>query len=204
MRRSGVVPSVLLVVSLSACNLEVFSTPKRPAKDGYRAVFVASDGSRAPLAARRGKRRIENPRFVRILDLTQQKTILLRPDRKIYFESPAPPGDEIAPEYELEPNFDPKVRFPGREVLELGDDVQAGHVCALYQLWTSKTECLVYWVAKDLDRLVVRIQGQRLEAGELKDAKMEELVGVRPGADESLFRVPAGYRRAMSREEIVK
>ena len=65
-------------------------------------------------------------------------------------------------------------------------------------------DSLVYWVAKDLDRLVVRMQWQRQEAGEQKDLRMEELVGVRPGAEESLFRVPEGYRRAASREEMLR
>jgi len=195
---------MVLFLLASACKLEILSAPKRPAKDGYRAVFAPSDGSRAPLAVCSGRRRIEIGAVVRILDLPEKRTILLRTDRKTFFESPTQPGDEIAPGYELEPNFYARVRFPGREILELGDDVQAGHVCALYRIWSSSTECLVYWVAKDLDRLVVRMQWQRLEAGELKDAKMEELVGVRPGAEENLFRVPEGYRQAESRDAILR
>ena len=204
MRRRGSIPAIALLLSTTACRMQIFSAPKRPARDGYRAIHVSAGGRRTPIAVRKGRLRFEAGPVVRILDLPAKKTTLLRDDRKLFFEARTEPEDDIAPGYELDPPFDPKVRFPGREVLELGDDVQAGHVCALLRLWTSETESTVYWLAKDLDRLVVRIRRQRLEAGEQKDVNIEELVGVRPGAEEDLFRVPAGYRRAASREQILK
>jgi hypothetical protein len=198
------VSAIALLLSAVACKLELFPAPKRPERDGYRATFVSADGRRTSIAVRRGKRRAEIGPVVRILDIDARKTILLRTDRKIFFEEPPQPADDIAPGYELDPPFDPKARFPARETQELGDDVQAGHVCALLRLWTSETDSVVYWAAKDLDHLVVRMGWQRLEAGEFKDVRMEELVGVRPGAEESLFRVPAGYLRAASRDAILR
>ena len=204
MRRRALAPAALLLLSAAACKLEVFSAPKRPARDGYRAVLVSPDGRREPVAARRGKRRIETGAVVRILDLPAKKTTLLRTDRKLFFEAPTQPGDEIAPGYELDAPFDAARAFPGREAFDLGDDVQAGHVCSLSRVWSSETESVVCWVAKDLDRLLVRMEWQRLEAGEFKDVKMEELVAVRPGADESLFRAPEGYRKAANRDAVLK
>jgi hypothetical protein len=200
------VGGLLLLLAAGACRLELFSVPKRPARDGYRAVFVSGDGKKYPIAVRPGKRRIEIGLLARIVTRgdSAEQTVLLRADRRLYFESASRRDDEVFPGYELDPSFDPRVRLAGHEFLELGDDVQAGHVCALYRIWSSPTDSLVYWVAKDLDRLVVRMEWQRQELGEQRDLRMEELVGVRPGADESLFRVPEGYRRAATRDEILK
>ena len=193
-----------LLLFAASCRLELFSPPKRPARDGFRAILVSSDGGRSPIAARPGLRRLETGPLVSILDLRAGRTTLLRTDRKLFFEGPTLPRDEIAPDYDLAPPFDPKLRLPGRQVTDLGDDVQAGHVCTLYRFWTSRTDSIVYWAAKDLDRLVVRTQWQRLVAGEQTDVRMEELVGVQPGADPGLFRAPEGYRRAASRDQILK
>lgn len=204
MRYRALAAAAIAALLAAGCRLEVFSTPKRPARDGYRAVFVAEDGKKLPIAVRPGRRRIETGAVVRILDLRANRTTFLRDDRKVFFEDATRPEDAVAPGYELDAPFDAGRTFPGRETLEIGDDVQAGHVCSLFRIWTSQTECLVCWVAKDLDRLLVRIQWQRLVAGELQDVKIEELVGVRPGADEKLFRAPEGYRRAASREEVLK
>ncbi|MGH9443300.1 MAG: hypothetical protein ACRD16_13615 [Thermoanaerobaculia bacterium] len=204
MPRRALAPAAALLLFAGACNLQVFSNPKRPSRDGYRAIFVSTDGRRTPIAARPGRRRIEEGPLVRILKLPEKTTILFRTDRKLFLEAPTWPEDAIAPGYELDAPFDPGRSFPGREVFELGDDVQAGHVCALLRVWSSETDSAVSWVAKDLDRLLVRIQWQRVEAGEFKNVKTEELLGVRPGADESLFRAPEGFRRASSREDLRK
>src|SRR5258708_33886472 len=103
---------MVLFLAASACRVEILSAPKRPARDGYRAVFVQSDGSRVPLAVRRARRRMENRNIVRILDLPEKKTTLLRPDREAYFKSPTQPGAELAPVSELTPPSAPKDRFP--------------------------------------------------------------------------------------------
>ena len=204
MRYRALAAAAIAALLAAGCRLEVFSTPKRPARDGYRAIFVAEDGKKLPIAVRPGRRRIETGSVVRILDLRAKTTTLLRDDRKIFFADATRPEDAVAPGYELDAPFDAGRSFPGRETVEVGDDVQAGHVCALTRVWTSQTDSVVCWVAKDLDRLLVRMQWQRLVLGELQDARIEELVGVRPGADEKLFRVPEGYRRAASREEVLK
>jgi len=185
----------------AACNV-VVSQPRRPSRDGYRAIFVSSDGSRRPIAVRATLRRLEETGapVVRILDTAKRETILLRTDRKEYFEGPSEAADEVAPGYDLVAGFDPKARFaPGTSVRDLGDDVQAGHVCALYRVWGGPADSVIYWAAKDLDALVVRMEWQHLELGEFQETRMEELVGVRPGADPSLFTVPNGFTRVPDR-----
>jgi hypothetical protein len=187
----------------TACNVPIFSAPKLPTRDGYQAIFVFADGARRPVAVRGDLRRIEeaDPPVVRIVDLGLQRTTLLRPDRREYWEGPFAPGDEIAPGYDLRPGFDPKTRFPaGTAVQDLGDDVQAGHVCALSRIWMNDQDSVIYWAAKDLEHLVVRMEWQRLELGEFRHLKMEEMVAVRAGADPALFRPPPGFRKVADRE----
>lgn len=209
MRRA---PGAFLLGALAslvpACAHDPFGAPPRPRTHGYRAhVTMKSDGvERASfeLAVRgdfRRKEPKEGPALV--LDVARRKAFRLeaaaRAARDVPFSEAV---GELPGGIPLTPGFDEKAEAARRGLTlyhREGDEVFAGHVCALWRFDDDPSvpgsPTTTYWVAPDLDGLVMRYDRETdRDTGNARTSSVS-LTDVRVGADPGLFAVPEGWSR---------
>ena len=180
-------------------------------KDGYRALLVFATGQRYPLAVRGEKRRIagnfDGSELVKVFRPDLGKVWQFRPSTRRLLEDAWSPIDEIVPGYPLDPRFDSAAyaqRFGG-EIRQIGDGVHGIHPCDRYQMDLPSGERATVWAARDLERLPVRVEHEKKNAGnEWVTVSDTQLLDVRIGADPDLFAKPEGYTPVKSYTELAK
>jgi hypothetical protein len=117
------------------------------------------------------------------------------------------PTDEIVPGYPLEPKFDPQAyadRF-GAKIRRIGDAAHGLHPCERWEMSLPSTDAVVVWVARDLERLAVKVEHMKKDASdEYQPFTTTELLDVRAGADVDLFEKPKGFTEVKSYAELTK
>ena len=197
-----------LLSLLSGCHAYPFGAPPRAKTHGYRArVTLRSDGveKAAYDLAVRGDLRRKGPKDgpALVLDLAARKAVRLDPDtktaRQVTFSEAV---GELPGGMPLLPGFDEKAEAARRNLSHYyreGDEVFAGHVCALWRYEDDPSvpgsPTTTYWVATDLDSLVVRYDRETTdEKGKTRKSTVS-LTNVQVGADPELFSVPEGWTR---------
>lgn len=208
MRRTSPFFPGLLVVLLSGCAADPFGAPPRARTHGYRArVTLKTDGlekAAFDLAVLRDLRRkgpADGPALV--LDLAARKAFRLDPDSKTARDVPfAEAAGELPGGIPLAPGFDEKAEAARRNLTiyhREGDEVFAGHVCALWRFDDDPavpgSPTTTYWVAVDLDGLVTRYDRETSEPSGTTRKSTVTLTNVRVGTDPGLFTVPNGWKR---------
>ena len=198
------------VAFAAACD-EYGGGPKTATRSGYRAVLAYSETERYDVAVRGEKQRVAGrfggSELVRVLRPDLGKIWQYRPATKKLIEAPWSPTEELVPGYPLEPRFDPAAyaeRFAGR-MRRLDDAVHGMHPCERYELTTAAGDRALLWVARDLERLVVRIEhSKRDDAGGFRPVSDTQLLDVRLGAPAKLFEKPSGFTPVKSYEDLGK
>jgi hypothetical protein len=199
---------VLLAVLLLAC---ACGGPKTVARDGYRGTLVYSKEDRFLIAVRgesvRVSGRVDGAEIHRIVRPDLHKSWQFRASTKRIFESAWGPTDEAVPGYPLQPGFDSAAyadRFGGR-IKRIDDGTHGLHPCERWQLSLPSGDVATIWVARDLDRLVVRIQHAKKDARDEYQAFTDtQLLDVHVGAPEKLFEAPKGYEKVDSYEKLAR
>ncbi|HEY3203161.1 MAG TPA: hypothetical protein VGL03_05820 [Thermoanaerobaculia bacterium] len=207
MRRSrrGILTGLLLLAVGCGGGLKTI------AKDGYRAVLSFSPNERFQVAVRGESKRVEavvnGAPLIKIMRPDLRKVWQVRPATKRLMESAWTPTEEIVPGYPLDPGFDPEAyadRFGG-QIRRIGDDAHGLHPCDRYELRLPSGDLVMIWVARDLDKLVVKIgHAKRDRNDEYQPFTTTELLDVRAGADPKLFELPKGYTKISSYEELLR
>jgi hypothetical protein len=182
---------------------------KTVVKDGYTGILAFSKDERFKVAVRGEWKRVEGVvdggTLVRIVRPELKKAWELRPDKKVMRVLPWGPTDEVVPGYPLEPGFDPQAyadRFGGK-IERIGDDTHGLHPCDRWRLTLPSGDLVTVWVARDLDKLVVKIEHLKKDQGdEYQPFTTTELLDVRVGADPKLFEPPKDYREVKTYEEL--
>jgi hypothetical protein len=185
--------------------------PTTIATDGYRALLVYSDEDRFEIAVRGEKVRVtgtvDGSEIVKIIRPDLKKSWQFRPSTRRIFESAWSPTDEAIPGYPLAPGFDPEAyadQFDG-EVERIDDATHGLHPCERYRLALPSGDVATIWVARDLERLVVRIQHAKRDGqDEYQPFTDTQLLDVKTGAGEKLFEPPKGYEKVDSYEKLAK
>jgi hypothetical protein len=198
----------ILLALLPGCAADPFGAPQRVKTNGYRArVTLKSDGVEkaafdlAVFQDLRRKGREDGPALV--LDLANRKAFRLDPAAKSARDIPFSEAmGELPGGIPLLPGFDEKAEAVRRNVgiyHREGDEVFAGHVCALWRFDDDPavpgSPTTTYWVAKDLDGLVMRYDRESTDADGRTRKSTVTLTNVRVGADPGLFSVPNGWTR---------
>jgi hypothetical protein len=196
----------ILLAFLPGCTADPFGAPSRVKTHGYRAhVTLKSDGVEkaafdvAVLRNLRRKGPKDGPALV--LDMAARKAFRLDPAAKTARDVPFSEAvGELPGGIPLAPGFDEKAEAERRNLSiyhREGDEVFAGHVCALWRFDDDPAEpgspTTTYWVAKDLDGLVTRYDREATDASGSTRRSTVTLTNVRVGADPGLFSVPAGW-----------
>lgn len=205
------VPALLLgalLAVLPGCVADPFGAPQRVKTHGYRArVTLKSDGvekASFDLAVFRDLRRkgpANGPALV--LDLAARKAFRLDPATKTARDVPFSEAvGELPAGVPFAPGFDEKAEAARRNVgiyHREGDEVFAGHVCALWRFDDDPaapgSPTTTYWVAGDLDALVTRYDRETTDENGKTRRSTVSLTDVRVGADPGLFAVPNGWTR---------
>lgn len=185
--------------------------PKTVAKDGYRAVLVFSKDDRFRIAVRGENVRVEGTadgsEIVKVVRPDLAKTWQLRPSTRRVFESKWSPTDEAVPGYPLQPGFDPQAyadRFGGT-IRRIDDATHGLHPCERWEMTLPSGDLATIWVARDLDRLVVRIQHSEKDAGDEHQPFTDtQLLEIQTGAPPKLFEPPEGYEKVPSYDALAK
>jgi len=184
---------------------------KTVTRDGYRATLAFSKEERFEVAVRGESRRVEakmnGAPLVKIMRPDLKKIWQFRPATKRLMESPWSPTDEIVPGFPLDPGFDPQAyadRFGG-QIRRIGDATHGLHPCDRWQMTLPSGDIVTIWVARDLEKLVVKIAHAKKDQGdEYQPFTTIELLDVRVGADPDLFEKPEGYTDVKTYEELLK
>jgi len=203
--------SVALVslLALAGCGKDVFGSPRRVKTHGYRAraTVVDARGERKfELAVRDLNRRqapLPNEKGpVVIWRGAEKKSFSLDPVARTYSERSFTAVDEVLPGHPLAPGFDHNMEARRRNVTQYtreSDDVLAGHACWIWRFddepGKEGTPSTAYWVAPDLDFVVVRLVRDLPQPEGTSRREITDLTDVRVGADEDLFEIPKGYRQ---------
>ena len=208
MRRGPPLLLGVLLALLPGCAADPFGAPQRVKTHGYRArASLKSDGvekAAFDVAVFRDLRRKgpkDGPALV--LDMAARVAFRLDPAAKTARDVPFSEAvGELPGGIPLVPGFDEKVEAARRNVSVYhreGDEVFAGHVCALWRFDDDPSvpgsPTTTYWVAKDLDGLVTRYDREATDANGKTRKSTVSLTNVRVGADPALFSVPSGWTR---------
>jgi len=182
---------------------------KTISKDGYEAILSFSKEERFHVAVRGESKRVEAPvggaPLVKVMRPDLGKVWQYRPTTKTLLETAWSPTDEIVPGYPLEPKFDPHAyadRF-GAKIRQIGDAAHGLHPCERWEMSLPSTDVVVVWVARDLERLPVKVEQMKKDASdEYQPFTTTELLDVRVGADPDLFEKPKGYEAVKSFQEL--
>jgi hypothetical protein len=183
--------------------------PVTISKDGYRALLVYSEEDRFQIAVRGENVRVtgtvDGSEVVKIVRPDLKKSWQFRPSTRRIFESAWAPTDEAVPGYPLSSGFDPEAyadRFDG-EIERIDDATHGLHPCERYRLALPSGDAATIWVARDLERLVVRIEHAKRDGeDEYQPFTDTQLLDVKAGADEELFEPPTGYASVDSYEKL--
>ena len=197
-----------LLPLLPGCHADPFGAPPRAKTHGYRArVTLRSSGvERAAYdLAVRGDLRRKEPKdgAALVLDLAARKAFRLDAAAKTARNVPFSEAvGELPGGIPLPPGFDEKAEAARRNLdhyYREGDEVFAGHVCALWRYEDDPSvpgsPTTTYWVAADLDGLVVRYDREATDEKGKTQKSTVSLTNVRVGADPELFSVPEGWTR---------
>jgi len=184
---------------------------KTVSKDGYRAILSFSKDERFEVAVRGESRRVEarmdGAPLVKVMRPDLKLVWQWRPATKKLLESAWQPTEEIVPGYPLEPGFDPQAyadRFGGA-IRKIGDDAHGLHPCDRWQMTLPSGDLVTLWVARDLEKLVVKIEHSKKDQGdEYQPFTTTELLDVRVGASPDLFEKPKGYTPVKSYQDLFK
>lgn len=208
MSRSRIVLGAAVAL-LTGCGANPFGTPPKISTDGFRARVTVREGGTArsfDLAVRGGVWRVDpvggGPYTVH--EGATKRATLLDAEAKTAAPAPFRTLDEIVPGHPLAVPFDEKAEAKRRGVESYareGDEIFSGRACWLWRFADDPKAPLspttTYWVAPDLERLPVRVDLERAKAdGTTEEIRSTQLTSVRIGAAESLFEVPASWRRA--------
>ena len=209
MRRAGRALLLLLVSFLSGCDADPFGAPPRVKAQGYRArVTLRIDGAEKAAfdIAVRGDLRRKGPKDgpALVLDLAARRAFRVDPAAKTVNDIPFQEAvGELPGGVPLAAGFDEKAEAARRNVSVYhreGDEVFAGHVCALWRFDDDPavpgSPTTTYWVAKDLDGLVVRFDRETVDADGKERRSTVGLTNVHIGADPRLFVAPEGWVRS--------
>lgn len=211
-KRTPRVPRALAAILVAAILVALgCGGPRTVAKDGYRARLVYSTEDQFQFAVRGESVRIsgnvDGSEIVKIVRPDLHKVWQFRASTKKIFESPWEPTDEPVPGYPLQPGFDVEAyadRFQAT-VTRLDDATHGLHPCERWQLSLPSGDVATLWVARDLDRLVVRIQHSKKDPNDEYQAFSDtQLLDVKVGASPKLFEPPKGYTSVKSYEELAK
>ncbi|MBC8645754.1 MAG: hypothetical protein H7X85_01215 [Thermoanaerobaculia bacterium] len=183
--------------------------PSTVAKDGYRATLAFSSDDRYAVAVRGESKRvegdIEGSRLVKIVRPDLGKVWQFRPDTEKVLETPWNRTEEIVPGYPLEPGFDPAAyaeRFGG-QIEQIADATHGLHPAERHSMILPSGDAVVVWVARDLDRLVVRVEHTKKDGNdEYQPFTDTQLLDVKVGAKPDLFEPPKGFHPVKSYEEL--
>jgi hypothetical protein len=183
--------------------------PPTVSKDGYRAILAFSPEDRYSIAVRGESKRvegdIEGSRLVKVVRPDLGKVWQFRPETEKVLETPWSPTDEIVPGYPLDPGFDPAAyaqRFGG-QIEQIADATHGLHPAERYRLTLPSGDEVVLWVARDLDRLVVRVEHAKKDGNDEHQPFTDtQLLDVKVGAKPELFEPPTGFQPVKSYEEL--
>lgn len=207
MSRAGRGALAALLLLAAACGGGL----KTVGKDGYRAILAFSKDERFEVAVRgqwkRVEARMDGVPLIKIMRPDLKQVWQIRPDTKKILDAAWTPTDEIVPGYPLEPRFDPQAyadRFGGT-IKKIGDDAHGLHPCDRWQMTLPSGDLATLWVARDLERLVVKIEHSKKDKGdEYQPFTAIELLDVRVGADPDLFEKPKGYTQVTTYQDLLK
>jgi len=206
-------PRTLFAAALlltAACG-EFGGGPLTVSRSGYRAVLAFSPTERFEVAVRGEKQRVSGTfggsELVKILRPDLGRIWQFRPSTRRLIESAWTPAEELVPGYPLEPHFDPAAyaeRFGGT-IRRIDDAAHGMHPCERFEMTMPSGDRAVIWVARDLERLAVRIEHERKGANdEYQPVSDTQLLDLRLGASSALFDKPGGYRTVKTDEELGK
>jgi hypothetical protein len=203
MRRPAATLLVASAALLAGCSSDPASGPVRAATHGYRArVTFKTDGLETAsyeIAVRGALRRKglgDEPALV--VDTAARKAWRLAAGGKAATPVEFSAAEKELPEgIPLAPGFDEK-KEAARRGLTLyhreGDEVFAGHACAIWRFDDDpsalNSPTTTYWVASDLDGLVVRYERDVPSPGAKGTKFVINLTDVRVGAPPRLFAPP--------------
>jgi hypothetical protein len=187
------------LVSSGGCG-EFGAGPRTVSRSGYRAALAFSPSERYEVAVRGDRQRVsgsfDGSELVKVLRPDLGKVWQYRPSTRKLIESAWSPTEELVPGYPLEPRFDPEAyadRF--RATVKRIDDAAHGmHPCERFELMMPSGDRAIVWVARDLERLVVRIEHAKKDPNdEYQGVTDTQLEDVRLGAPTKLFEKPDGF-----------
>jgi hypothetical protein len=205
--------ALALLVLTAGCGKDPFGSPVRVKTHGYRARLTEKSKGTVTgeweLAVRGGDRRKAplpgQAGHVLVWKGGERKLLDLDPASRTYTERPMGSLDDAAPGHPLETGFSEKeeARRRGIEAYHReSDTVFAGHVCWIWRFDDkeddSQSPSTSYWVAPDLDMLLLRVVREVPKKDGLEAVSSSDLTDVRLGADPSLF-TPQDFRKVESR-----
>jgi len=206
-------PRILLALACALSGAVGCEEPSVPSKVGYRAILSFSKEDRYDLYVKGEKRRVEGvidgSTLVKIARPDLKVVWQFRPSTKKVLETAWGPQDEIVPGYPLDPRFD-SVAYADRfgaanSIRQVGDGIQGLHPCDRWLMELPSGDRVILFVARDLERLVVRIEHEkRDDKDEMQPFTVTELFDVRPGVRDSVFEKPKGYAAVSSYEALSK
>jgi len=193
------------LLGLAGCTADFFGAPARVKTHGYRARVTVRQDDRVTaeweIAVRGADRRlspVEGSGPVLIVRGAERRAFRTDPQAKTATVVPWEIAEkELLPGYPLGAGFDDRAEADRRGIRQYrrdGDEIFSGHACALWRYEDRPGEddspTTTYWVAPDLDGLVVRVDRKtpRVEGG--KSETVTQLTNVRVGASASLFAIP--------------
>ena len=210
MRRRNALAGIGAAALLAFASCDEFgSGPRTVTRSGYRAVLAYSPKERYEVAVRQEKERVsgtlDGSTLVRVLRPDLGKIWQYRPSTKKLYEAAWTPHEELVPGYPLDPGFDPAAyadRFRGR-IRRVDDAAHGMHPCERYEMNLPSGDLAVIWVARDLERLVVRIEHLKKDPSDEYQAVTDtQLLDVRLGAPGDLFEKPKGFTVVKNYEEL--
>lgn len=208
MRRVRLVAALTFIGALAACGKDPFGEPIRPTTHGYRAHLSVRDAhvtTEGEVAVRGDDFRFEpsgKETQALIVKAAEKKLLEIDPRTKTWSEASLPEPWPILSGYPLKPGFDDHAEAQRRGIDSYhreSDSVLAGHVCWIWRFEDRPDDpaspSTTYWVATDLDRLVVRVDRETPKPDGTRERHTTEFTNVRVGADPELFQPPKGYSK---------
>jgi hypothetical protein len=211
--RKGLALSLLFVLAAIGCGKDPFGSPVRVKTHGYRARLTEKERGAVTgeweLAVRGWDRRKAplpgKPGHVLVWKGDEKKLLDLDPATRTYTERPMGSLDEAAPGHPLEAGFSEKEEAKRRGIEGYhreSDTVFAGHVVWIWRFddkpGVDDSPSTSYWLAPDLDRLVMRVAREATGKDGIETVWASDLTDVRIGADPTLFS-PQDFKKVESR-----
>lgn len=201
MSRKRLLPPMALffLLPLWGCGKDLVGTPQRPGTHGFRAHVTVRAGDRTveefELAVRGNARRKESAGAVTLWDGEAKRSAVVKGGR--VEERPFTSLDEVLPGHPLTTGFSDREEAARRGLerwARESDSVLAGHVCWIWRFEDRPDDIgspsTTYWVAPDLDNLVMRVD-RETPAAQGREVATTQLTNVRVGADPGLFVIPS-------------